>query len=178
MRLNVRYIVTTPYQPSPEQGLAGYPAQTAAQMIVPQDMVPAARGVTSFMSAQVRAGDWILPRLFRAVAFWGDVKIDLTRARFGEGTSRIELMVIMGSVTVLVPPDVRVECDGDPIIGSFEMQGQKWSAPIPGAPTIHVTGTAFMGSVEVKVVNPNAPSWIKMLRTRWNEVRGIGPGQP
>ena len=50
--------------------------------------------------------------------------------------------------------------------------------PSAGAPTIHVTGTAFIGSVEVKVVNPNAPSWIKMLRTRWNEARGIGPGQP
>jgi hypothetical protein len=146
-------------------------------MIVPPEMVPAARGVTAFLSAQVRAGDWILPRLFRAVSFWGDVKIDLTSARFGAGMSRIELMVIMGNVTVLVPPDVRVECDGDAIIGSFEMEGQKWSTPISGAPTIHITGTAFLGSVEVKVVNPNAPSWVQMLRTRWNEARGIGPGQ-
>jgi hypothetical protein len=172
--------VTTPYQPSPEQGYAGYPppAPVAPQMLVPAEMVPPIRGVTAFLSAQVRAGDWILPRLFRAVSFWGDVKIDLTRARFGAGTSRIELVVIMASVTVLVPPDVRIECDGDAIIGSFDLQGQKWSAPGEGAPTIHVTGTAFLGSVEVKIVNPNAPSWIQTLRTRWNEVRGIGPGQP
>jgi hypothetical protein len=147
-------------------------------MIVPPEMVPPARGITAFMSSQVRAGDWILPRLFRAVSFWGDVKIDLTRARFGAGTSRIELMVIMGNVDVLVPPDVRVECDGDAIIASFDLHGQKWSAPEPGAPTIHVTGTAILGSVEVKVVNPNAPSWIKMLRTRWNEARGKGPAVP
>lgn len=147
-------------------------------MLVPPEMVPAVRGVTAFLSAQVRAGDWILPRLFRAVSVWGDVQIDLTSARFGAGTSRIELMVIMGSVTILVPPDVRVDCDGDAIIASFEMQGHKWSAPAPGAPLIQIAGTAFMGSVEVKVVNPNAPSWIKMLRTRWNEARGIGPGQP
>jgi hypothetical protein len=147
-------------------------------MLVPPEMVPPVRGVTAFLSSQVRGGDWILPRLFRAVSFWGDVKIDLTRARFGAGTSRIELMVIMGNVTVLVPPDVRVECEGDPIMGSFELEGQKWSTPGIDAPTIHVTGTAIMGSVEVKVVNPDAPSWIKMLRTRWNEVRGIGPGQP
>ena len=172
--------MTTPYQPSPEQGYAAYPAPqpVAPQMHVPPEMVPPIRGVTAFLSAQVRAGDWILPTLFRAVSFWGDVKIDLTSARFGAGTSRIELMVIMGNVTVLVPPDVRVECDGDAIMGSFDLQGQKWSTPGAGAPTIHVTGTAFMGSVEVKVVNPNAPSWVKMLRTRWNEVRGITPGQP
>jgi hypothetical protein len=165
--------VTTPYQPPFEPGVAGLPQEpVATQMLVPQEMVPAVRGVTAFLSSQVRAGDWILPRLFRAVSFWGDVTIDLTSARFGAGTSRIELMVIMGNVSVLVPPDVRVNCDGDAIIGSFDMQGQKWSTPAEGAPTVHVTGTAFLGSVEVKIVNPNAPSWIKMLKTRWNEVRG------
>ncbi len=171
--------MTTPYQPSLDQGSAGLPQPPVNfPMIVPQEMVPAVRGVTAFLSAQVRAGDWILPRLFRAVSFMGDVKIDLTSARFGAGSSRIELLVIMGNVTILVPPDVRVECGGDAIIASFEMVGQKWSTPAPDAPTIHVTGTAFMGSVEVKVVNPNAPSWIKMLRTRWNEARGLGAGQP
>jgi hypothetical protein len=146
-------------------------------MLVPQEMVPAVRGVTAFLSAQARAGDWILPRLFRAVSFWGSVTIDLTSARFGAGTSRIEVVAIMGSIEVFVPPDVRVECDGDAIVGSFEMQGQKWSKPADGAPILHVTGTAYLGSVEVRVVDPNAPSWIEQLRTRWNEVRGITSGE-
>ncbi len=141
-------------------------------------MIPPVRGVTAFLSSQVRGGDWILPRLFRAVAFWGDVKIDLTSARFGAGTSRIELMVIMGNVTILVPPDVRIECDGDAFMGSFDLQGQKWSMPLEGSPMIHVTGDAYMGSVEIKVVNPNAPSWIETLRARWNEARGLGSGNP
>ena len=164
--------MTTPYQPPLDQR-AGAPAPPRPfPMLVPAEMVPAARGVTAFLSAQVRAGDWILPRLFRAVSFWGDVKIDLTSARLGEGTSRIELVVIMGNVDVLVPPDVRIECDGDAIIGSFELEGAKWSTPAPGAPTVHVTGTAYLGSVTIKVVNPNAPSWIKQLKTRWAELRG------
>jgi hypothetical protein len=149
----------------------------APQMLAPEEMVPPVRGVTAFLSAQARAGDWILPRLFRAVSFWGSVTIDLTSARFGAGTSRIEVVAIMGSIEVFVPPDVRVECDGDAIVGSFEMQGQKWSKPADGAPTLHVTGTAYLGSVEVRVVDPNAPSWIQQLRTRWNEVRGITSGE-
>lgn len=163
--------MTTPFQPPFDDNAPMMPAPVPNQMLVPAEMIPPVRGVTAFMSAQVRAGDWILPRLFRAVSFWGDVKIDLTSARLGEGVSRIELVVIMGNVTVLVPPDVRVECDGDAIIGSFELQGAKWSTPAAGAPTVHVTGTAFMGSVEVKIVNPNAPSWVKQLRTRWAELR-------
>ncbi|MEO8881253.1 MAG: LiaF domain-containing protein [Gemmatimonadaceae bacterium] len=171
--------MTTPYQPPRDPRFASAPPATvAAQMIVPDDLVPAVRGVTAFLSTQVRAGDWILPRLFRTVAFWGNVTIDLTSARFGAGRSRLELVVIMGNVTVLVPPDVRVECDGDAIIGSFDLQGQKWSSPMEGSPTVHITGTAFMGSVEVKVINPNAPSWMTMLRNRWNEARGLGSGEP
>jgi Cell wall-active antibiotics response 4TMS YvqF len=146
-------------------------------LIVPQEMVPAVRGVTSFLSSQVRAGDWILPRLFRAVSFAGSVTIDLTSARFGAGTSRIEVVAIMGSIEVLVPPDVRVECDGDAVLGSFDLQGQKWSTPAVGAPTVHVTGTAYLGSAEVRVVNPNAPSWIEILKTRWHQVRSITSGE-
>jgi hypothetical protein len=164
--------VTTPHQPSFDPGIAGAsPAPSASQMLVPSELVPPVRGVTAFLSAQSRAGDWILPRLFRAVSFWGAVTIDLTSARFGPGTSRIEVVAIMGSIEVLVPPDVRVECDGDAIVGSFDMHGQKWSMPSEGAPTIHITGTAYLGSVEVKIVNPNAPSWIEMLKDRWHQVR-------
>jgi cell wall-active antibiotic response 4TMS protein YvqF len=146
-------------------------------MIVPSEMVPPARGVTAFLSAQTRGGDWILARLFRAVSFWGSVTIDLTSAHFGQGTSRIEVVAIMGSIEVFVPPDVRVECDGDAILGSFEILGQKWSRPAEGAPTVHVTGTAYLGSVEIKVVDPNAPSWIQQLKSRWNEVRGLTSGE-
>ena len=170
--------MTTPYQPPIDPRVAGVPqAPTASQMLVPQEMVPPVRGVTAFLSAQTRAGDWILPRLFRAVAFWGNVTIDLTTARFGTGVSTLELVAIMGSIEVLVPPDVRLECDGDAILGSFDTRGQKWSRTIEGAPTIHVTGTAYLGSVEVVVVDPNAPSWIEKLATRWQQVRGITSGE-
>ena len=168
--------MTTPQYPPYQPGIAPT-VPIAAQLIVPSEMVPPARGVTAFLSAQTRAGDWILARLFRAVSFWGSVTIDLTSARFGPGTSRIEVVAIMGSIEVFVPPDVRVECDGDAILGSFEILGQKWSRPAEGAPTVHVTGTAYLGSVEIKVVDPNAPSWIQQLKSRWNEVRGITSGE-
>jgi hypothetical protein len=151
--------------------------RTTSQLLVPQEMIPPVRGVTAFLSAQARAGDWILPRLFRAVSFWGSVNVDLTNARFGAGVSRIEVVAIMGSIEIFVPPDVRVECEGDAILGSFETSGQKWSAPVEGAPTIHISGTAYLGSVEVVVVNPNAPSWIEVLKTRWKEVRGLTSGE-
>lgn len=165
--------MSSPYPPRYDKPVSGVPPVPLSNpMLVPSDMVPPIRGATAFLSSQTRGGDWILPRLFRAVAFWGSVDIDLSRARMGPGTSTIELMVIMGSVTVIIPPDVRVEVDGDPFLGSFDVIGQNNSAPAPDAPTIRVTGSAIVGSVEVRIVDPNAPSWIEKMRTRWAAVRG------
>lgn len=122
--------------------------------------------MVSFISHSARAGDWILPRRFRAIAFMGEVDLDLTYARIGPGTSHIEVKSIMGSVTVIVPPDIRVECEGDSIIASFDIDRAE-VAPPPDAPLVVITGTAILGSVHVKVVDPNAPGWYEKVRARW-----------
>jgi hypothetical protein len=124
--------------------------------------------MVAFISHSARAGDWILPRRFRAIAFMGGLDLDLTHARVGSGTSRIEVKSIMGSVTVIVPPDIRVECQGDSIIASFDIDRADVSPPAD-APLVVITGTAVLGAVHVKVVDPNAPGWYEKLRSR---VRG------
>jgi predicted membrane protein len=96
----------------------------------------------------------------------GNVELDLTRARVGPGTSHIEVVAVIGSVTVLVPPELRVECEGDPLLGSFEVKRQVEGTAPPDAPLVHISGSAFMGSVEVKVIDPNAPGWFEKLRAR------------
>jgi hypothetical protein len=68
----------------------------------------------------------------------------------------------------LVPPDLRIECEVEPVIGSFEVAREAESTRSPDAPLVRITGTAFMGSVEVKVIDPNAPSWFEKLRARWS----------
>lgn len=122
--------------------------------------------MVSFISHSARGGDWILPRRFRAIAFMGEADLDLTYARIGPGTSHIEVKSIMGSVTVIVPPDIRVECEGDSIIASFDIDRAE-VAPPPDAPLVVITGTAILGSVHVKVVDPNAPGWYEKVRARW-----------
>jgi hypothetical protein len=129
--------------------------------------VPLQRGTVAFISHAARGGDWILPRSFRAVALMGGIDLDLTHARIGPGISRIEIKAIMGSVTVLVPPDIRVECEGDSIVASFDIDRGTPSTPPPDAPLVVITGTALLGAVHVKVVDPNAPGWYEKLRTRW-----------
>jgi cell wall-active antibiotic response 4TMS protein YvqF len=146
------------------------PAAPAApaphRALIPADLVPERRGVVAFISHVVRGGDWILPRHFRAVAFMGGVDIDLTHARIGPGTSHVEIKAFLGSVRVVVPPDLRVECEGDSIVASFEIDRAVVHTPPPDAPLVVIGGTALLGAVEVKVVDPDAPGWFEKLRRR------------
>ena len=141
-------------------------------VVVADELVPNRRGTVAVLAHVKRDGDWTLPRLFRAFALWGNAEVDLTRAQIGAGTSHIEIKSIMGNVTVLVPPEIRIECDVDPVIGSFEVAREVESTRSPDAPLVRITGTAFMGAVEVKVIDPNAPSWFEKLRARWTAGAG------
>lgn len=133
--------------------------------VVPADIVPEHRGMVAAISHSGRGGDWILPRRFRAIAFMGAIDLDLTHARIGPGTSYIEVKVIMGAVTVIAPPDIRVECQGDSILASFDIDRAELRPPAD-APLIVITGTALLGAVHVKVVDPNAPGWYEKIRAR------------
>lgn len=133
---------------------------------LPPDHVPARRGAVAFLSHIRRDSDWIVPRLFRVFAFWGNAEIDLTHALLGPGTTEIELRCIMASVEITVPPDVRVQCDADAVMGSAEVQRKVASTTSPDAPLVHITGTTFMGSIEVRVVDPNAPGFMEKIRRK------------
>lgn len=134
--------------------------------IVPSELVPERAGTVSFFGSQTRTGDWLLPRLFRAVSILGNVEIDLTRARVGAGTSHIEVLTVFGNVEITVPPGFRVECDGSGIFSNFEVNTKGQALLPPDAPTIHVGGSAYFANVEVKVVDPDAPGWMERLTSR------------
>jgi len=72
----------------------------------------------------------------------------------------------MGNITVLVPPDIRVEYDVDPTIGSFDVRREVESSTDIDAPFVHISGSAFMGAVEVKIVDPNSPK----RRAKWRSL--------
>jgi cell wall-active antibiotic response 4TMS protein YvqF len=130
------------------------------------EQVPARRGAVAILSHLRRDADWILPRLFRVLAFWGNAEIDLTQALVGEGTSIIEVKCIMASVVIRVPPDLRVENEVEAVLGSAEVRRNAPTTAAPGAPTIRITGSTFLGSLEIKIIDPNAPGLIERIRRR------------
>lgn len=147
----------------PPNGLTAAAPATAHPAVIPEALVPERRGTIGFLSHVRREGDWILPRLFRAIAFLGNVELDLTKVRAGAGTSEIEVKAILGAVTIVVPPDLRIECDGNPVLGSFEVTRRVSSTSAPDAPLVRITGSAILGSVEIKIIDPNQPGWLDRL---------------
>src|SRR5918999_691963 len=67
------------------------PAPVGSSVVIPAEFVPDRRGAVACLSSTNRDGDWVLPRLFRVVAFMGNVELDLTNVRLGPGESHIEI---------------------------------------------------------------------------------------
>jgi hypothetical protein len=147
-------------------------AGNSVARIIPDNLVPARNGVTVWWSNIKRDGEWILPRIFRTFTFMGNVELDLTSAHIGAGTSEIEIRCIMANVEITVPPDIRVISDGEGMLGSFEIIRVGEIPPVhPEAPTLHITGTAYLGNVTVKVMGAVGPGWKDKFKA-WKQLNG------
>ena len=142
-----------------------YPVAPSPGRLLPDNLVPERNGVTVWWSNIKRDGEWILPRIFRVFTCMGNVELDLTMARMGQGVSEIDIRCVLGSVEISVSPDIRVLCEGDGIMGSFEVErvGEITSPPID-APTLRITGTAYLGSVTIKLMGHVGPGWKDKLK--------------
>ena len=129
---------------------------THSPVVISAELVPDRRGAVAILSSTNREGDWILPRLFRVVSFMGNVELDLTNVRLGPGASHIEIRCMWGNVEITVPPDIRVEVEGEPVIGTFEVARKVPSTLSPEAPLLRITGSVVMGAVTISIVDPNA----------------------
>ena len=151
--------MSSPTSSPPAVPLASHPTVAA-------NMVPERRGAMAILSHTRRDADWIVPRLFRVFAFWGNAELDLTHALLGPGTSTIEIRCIMANVEIRVPPDLRVESEVEAMLGSAEVQRRATSTTSPDAPTVRITGSTFLGSIEIKVIDPNEPGLLEKIRRR------------
>lgn len=133
---------------------------------LPEDLIPPENRIAAWWTTVKREGDWVVPRTLKAFACQGTIELDLTYARMGSGISDMELNCFMANIEVTVPADIRVECDGDEMIGHFEVKRIGVPTPPAEAPTLRISGTAYVGSITIKVVDPNAPGWAEKLKAR------------
>lgn len=101
-----------------------------------------------------RQGRWVPARRTTLVSFMGTQVVDLREALMAPGDYAIHSVGVFGSVEVIVPPGMDVECNGSAVFGSFEqsdpVQASRWS----GGPVVRVNGFAVFGSIEVSARYP------------------------
>jgi hypothetical protein len=102
----------------------------------------------------------------------GNVELDLTSVRIGPGESHIEVRCIFGNVEITVPPDIRVEVDGQPFVGVFEVTRSAPSTTAPDAPLLRISGSVALGAVTINVIDPNAPGWLERIRAKFSSTKG------
>jgi len=102
----------------------------------------------AILSGTRRAGPWLVPPAYTAVAIMGGVELDLRDAKFSAAEVTIQAFCLMGGVSITVPEDMAVDVSGIGIMGGFDHNASGPGAP--GAPHLRVVGFALMGGVEVK----------------------------
>jgi hypothetical protein len=155
--------------PLPPDG-PGLPAPINRSL--PSSYIPERSGVTVWWSNIKREGEWILPRKFRIFTCMGNVELDLSHARMSSDVSEIEIRCVLANVEISVTPDIRVIVEGDGIGGNFETVRIGEIDPTPvDAPTVKITGAAYLGSVTVKILGRVGPGWKDKLKA-WTALNG------
>ncbi|HEY7811824.1 MAG TPA: DUF1707 domain-containing protein [Nakamurella sp.] len=108
---------------------------------------PTSSVAIGIMSGATRAGNWVVPAQFSAVAIMGGVDIDLTKARFAERQVTITALAVMGGIDIVVPADVTVAVNGVGFMGSFEDNARTQGTA--QGPVVKINGLALMGGVDV-----------------------------
>jgi len=142
---------------------------------VADSQVPARDGFTSMFSTVTRRGQWVLPRALRVAAFVGHVNLDLTQVAIAPGGASIEVLSLLGEIVILVPRSLRIECSVNPVLGEFEVKAVNVAPPSPTAPLVRISGSAVLGRVRVRVVDPSAPRWWETWLAR-RRARGLRRG--
>ena len=130
-----------------EQGLMAEDA--AADALLPAG-ADAPFAVSAAFGQTRRSGSWQAPRHVEANASFGEVVLDFRQAELLPGLTEVSANANFGSVRIIVPPDLPVECVGSATMGDFSGYSHSSSGRPESDPHLRIGGQAFFGSVEVR----------------------------
>lgn len=86
------------------------------------------------------------------LSVFGGTLLDLRKAQPAPGGIHLDVMVIMGGLSLIVPPGWRVVNDADVLAGGFEDRTEP--SGDDDAPVVKMTGKVFMGGLQVTTKSP------------------------
>ncbi|MFC4058362.1 DUF1707 domain-containing protein [Planomonospora corallina] len=115
------------------------------------------RPVTAFFGSEKREGRWVVPNRFTATAICSNVTLDLCEALLQSSHVTLQVTVIGGTLTLVVPEGVRIEMPASAVMGGKKNQVR----PSPDGPLIEITGLVSMGTIVAKPPKRPRRSWFR-----------------
>ena len=132
--------------------LADLPAAPSAPG--PAPVVPGpGRYAIALKSSVRRAGRWRVPERYTTVVYKGGGWLDLRAAELTGPVTTFLAVAYKSRLTILVPPNVRVEMTGLGVSQDADDEDPGYRLPAD-APVIHVRGIAYKGTVEIATRPP------------------------
>jgi hypothetical protein len=140
--------------------LPDLPRKSAAEFVHRSDRRPGL--VFNILGGTERRGRWMPTPRILAITVAGGVLLDFRDVSFATDEVEVTTLALLGGATeVLVPPNVRVEVTGTPVLGRLrdDLEG-----PVPDsdAPLLRIRGYTILGTVQVRVLprgEPYEPDW-------------------
>jgi Domain of unknown function (DUF1707) len=136
--------------------LADLPAAPSAPGPAPALPGPG-RFAVALKSSVRRAGRWRVPERYTTVVYKGGGWLDLRAAELSGPVTTFLAVAYKSRVTILVPPNVRVEMTGLGVTQDVHDEDPGYRLPAD-APVIHVRGIAYKGTVEIATRPPDRPA--------------------
>jgi hypothetical protein len=137
--------------------LADLPAATGAAAPAVPGRGPG-RFAIALKSSVRRGGRWRVPERYTTVVYKGDGWLDLRAAELSGPATTFLAVAYKSRVTVLVPPNVRVEMTGFGVTQGLEDEEDLGYRLPADAPVVHVRGIAYKGTVEIATRPPERPA--------------------
>jgi Domain of unknown function (DUF1707) len=115
------------------------------------------RFAVALKSSVRRAGRWRVPERYTTVVYKGGGWLDLRAAELSGPVTTFVAVAYKSRVTILVPPNVRVEMTGLGVTQDAHDEDPGYRLPAD-APVIHVRGIAYKGTVEIATHPPDRPA--------------------
>jgi len=118
--------------------------------LVPASAVPESSTLLAIFGGPRRKGDWAVPRKLKVVSVFGGAEVDLREARLSHGVTEINCKCLFGGVNIIVPPELRVDVEGNGIMGSFDDHTDQKLYDKMTTCSVRVTGVALMAGVNIE----------------------------